>query len=150
MQEKFSCAIDELERLWTVDSTRADSSFFSKITYAANGGNDTTRFVKWALKGVERYPDHQDILNAANRAYGMTGDADNAIASARKLMVINPYDPAPVKYLVFCFTWGAFVATFVSYLLNTGMLRVFSGFMSEVGAAGAAAVVVAPLVEESM
>jgi tetratricopeptide (TPR) repeat protein len=100
MQEKWSCAIDELEKLWTVDSTRADSSFFSKITYAANGGNDTTRFVKWALKGVERYPDHQDILNAANRAYGMTGDADNAIASARKLMVINPYDPAPVNRTV--------------------------------------------------
>lgn len=100
MQEKYSCAIDELERLWTVDSTRADSSFFSKITYAANGGNDTTRFVKWALKGVERYPDHQDILNAANRAYGITGDAENAIASARKLMVINPYDPAPVNRTV--------------------------------------------------
>jgi tetratricopeptide (TPR) repeat protein len=100
MQEKFSCAIDELEKLWQVDSTRADSSFFSKITYAANGGNDTTRFVKWALKGVERYPDHQDILNAANRAYGMTGDAENAIASARKLMVINPYDPAPVNRTV--------------------------------------------------
>lgn len=100
MQEKYSCAIDELERLWTVDSTRADSSFFSKITYAANHGNDTTRFVKWALKGVARYPDHQDILNAANRAYGITGDADNAIASARKLMVINPYDPAPVNRTV--------------------------------------------------
>jgi tetratricopeptide (TPR) repeat protein len=100
MQEKYSCAIDELERLWTVDSTRADSSFFSKITYATLGGNDTTRFVKWALKGVERYPDHQDILNAANRAYGMTGDADNAIATARKLLVINPYDPAPVNRTV--------------------------------------------------
>ena len=100
MQEKYSCAIDELEKLWSVDSTRADSSFFSKITYAANGGNDTTRFVKWALKGVERYPDHQDILNAANRAYGITGDADNAIASARKLMVINQYDPSPVNRTV--------------------------------------------------
>jgi tetratricopeptide (TPR) repeat protein len=100
MQEKYSCAIDELERLWTNDSTRADSSFFSKITYATLGGNDTTRFVKWALKGVEKYPEHLDILNAANRAYGMTGDADMAIASARKLLEINPYDPAPVNRTV--------------------------------------------------
>ncbi len=96
MQEKYDCAIDELERLWQVDSTRADSSFFSKITYATWNGSDTTRFIAWAIKGVERYPNHQEILEAATRAYALQGDADNAIASVRKVLEINPYDLTPL------------------------------------------------------
>lgn len=96
MQEKYDCAIDELERLWQVDSTRADSSFFSKITYATWNGADTTRFIAWAIKGVERYPDHQEILEAATRAYALQGDADNAIASVKKVLAINPYDLTPL------------------------------------------------------
>lgn len=96
MQEKYECAIDELERLWQVDSTRADSSFFSKITYATWNGSDTTRFVKWAVMGVERYPDHQEILDAATRAYALQGDADKAIDAVRRLVAINPYDLTPL------------------------------------------------------
>jgi tetratricopeptide (TPR) repeat protein len=97
MQEKYSCAVDELERLWNVDSTRADSSFFAKITYAARFGDDTVRFVKWATKGIERYPDHQGILEEAARAYAMSGDADNAVVATRKLLVLNPYDADPIR-----------------------------------------------------
>lgn len=97
MQEKYDCAIDELERLWEVDSTRADSSFFSKITYAARFGEDTVRFVKWASLGVSRYPDHQGILEEAARAFAMTGDAENAIKATRKLLVLNPYDTEPIR-----------------------------------------------------
>lgn len=96
MQEKYSCAIDELERLWTVDSTRADSSFFSKITYATLNGADTTRFIKWAQLGVERYPEHQEILDAASRAYVMSGDPERAIAISLKLFEKNPYDLNPI------------------------------------------------------
>src|SRR5690606_11631197 len=96
MQEKYECAIDELERLWQVDSTRADSSFFSKITYATWNGSDTMRFITWAVKGVERYPEHQEILDAATRAYALQGDADNAISAVRRLIAINPYDMTPL------------------------------------------------------
>lgn len=34
---------------------------------------------------------------------------------------LDRYEPEPVKYLAFCFAWGACVATFVSYLVNTGV-----------------------------
>lgn len=89
-QEKFDCAVRELERLFEVDSTRADTAFFSKITYAAGLAEDTTSYVKWAGKAVERYPDHQPLLEEAARAYGWAGDAENTIAITRRLLAIEP------------------------------------------------------------
>jgi RsiW-degrading membrane proteinase PrsW (M82 family) len=60
---------------------------------------------------------------------------------------LDRYDPEPVKYVVFCFTWGAFVATFVAYLVNTGVAALLKhNHLSE----NLVAVLCAPLVEESM
>ncbi|MCW6007910.1 PrsW family intramembrane metalloprotease [Micromonospora sp. CPCC 205371] len=58
---------------------------------------------------------------------------------------LDRYEPEPIKYLVFCFTWGAFVATLASLLVNSG-----SAFLFErVGIPDAlVAVLVAPFIEE--
>ncbi len=96
-QEKFSCAVDELERLFQVDSTRADTAYFSKINYAARLADDTTRYAKWAEKGIARYPDNATLLDDANRAYGWAGNAEGAIATARKLMDLDPENLEPVQ-----------------------------------------------------
>jgi RsiW-degrading membrane proteinase PrsW (M82 family) len=60
---------------------------------------------------------------------------------------LDRYEPEPVKYLAFCFAWGAFVATFVAFLVNTGvgMLADKFGFPEAL-----VAVLCAPLVEETM
>jgi tetratricopeptide (TPR) repeat protein len=89
-QEKFDCAVVELERLFDVDSTRADTAFYSKINYAARLAEDTTAYLKWAVNGVTKYPDHQGMLEDAARAYGWVGDAENTIAVTRRLLVIDP------------------------------------------------------------
>jgi RsiW-degrading membrane proteinase PrsW (M82 family) len=34
---------------------------------------------------------------------------------------LDRYEPEPVKYLAFCFAWGACVATFVALVVNTGV-----------------------------
>ncbi|HEX6500380.1 MAG TPA: PrsW family intramembrane metalloprotease [Micromonosporaceae bacterium] len=60
---------------------------------------------------------------------------------------LDRYEPEPVKYLLFCFAWGAFVATSVALAVNTGGAWLFR----HVGLPDAlVAVVVAPVIEESM
>lgn len=99
VQEKLQCAIDELERMFTIDSTRADTNFYSKITYATRFANDTARFVKWAAKGIEKYPDHVDLLKEAAQAYAMSGNVESSVTVVKKLLTINPDDTDPLRTL---------------------------------------------------
>src|ERR671928_120231 len=39
---------------------------------------------------------------------------------------LDRYEPEPVKYLAFCFGWGACVATAVALAVNTGASRLFT------------------------
>jgi tetratricopeptide (TPR) repeat protein len=96
VQEKYRCAIDELERMWNIDSTRADTSYFTKITYAAGVGGDTTALLRWAEKGAQRYPQNTALLTELNRAYAMTGNVEGTVRTARELVMLEPtrLDPA--------------------------------------------------------
>jgi RsiW-degrading membrane proteinase PrsW (M82 family) len=60
---------------------------------------------------------------------------------------LDRYEPEPVRYLAFCFGWGACVATAVALLANTKAADLFEhlGLPSSM-----VAVLVAPFVEESM
>jgi protease PrsW len=59
---------------------------------------------------------------------------------------LDRYEPEPVSYLAFCFAWGAFVATLISFVVNTG-----AGILAERADYPEAlvAVVSAPIVEET-
>jgi RsiW-degrading membrane proteinase PrsW (M82 family) len=60
---------------------------------------------------------------------------------------LDRYEPEPVKYLIFCFAWGAAVATAVALAVNTGAAWLFD----KMGLPEAlVAVLVAPFIEESM
>jgi RsiW-degrading membrane proteinase PrsW (M82 family) len=60
---------------------------------------------------------------------------------------LDRYEPEPVRYLAFCFAWGAAVATAVALAVNTGAALLFD----KLGLPDAlVAVLVAPFVEESM
>ncbi|GIF24161.1 RsiW-degrading membrane proteinase PrsW (M82 family) [Actinoplanes tereljensis] len=60
---------------------------------------------------------------------------------------LDRYEPEPVRYLAFCFVWGAAVATAVALLVNT----VTSIWFEKWGLPDAlVAVLVAPFIEESM
>jgi len=62
-------------------------------------------------------------------------------------MWLDRYEPEPTSYLAFCLLWGAFVATYAALNANTGMSELFKhlGISQDL-----VAVVVAPIVEESM
>jgi RsiW-degrading membrane proteinase PrsW (M82 family) len=58
---------------------------------------------------------------------------------------LDRYEPEPIKYLVFCFSWGAAVSTYASLNVNTLASRVFeSAGLSD----SLVAVLVAPFIEE--
>ncbi|MDI6103891.1 PrsW family intramembrane metalloprotease [Actinoplanes sp. NEAU-A12] len=60
---------------------------------------------------------------------------------------LDRYDPQPSRYLIFCFTWGAAVATLTALRVNIGFAAVFQA----VGLPDAlVAVLVAPFIEETM
>ncbi|TBL31262.1 PrsW family intramembrane metalloprotease, partial [Verrucosispora sp. SN26_14.1] len=58
---------------------------------------------------------------------------------------LDRYEPEPLKYLVFCFAWGAFVSTSISLLVN----ETAANWFDDQGLpAGLTAVLVAPFIEE--
>ncbi len=60
---------------------------------------------------------------------------------------LDRYEPEPLRYLAFCFAWGAAIATSIALLVNTGAAWLFD----KIGLPEAlVAVLVAPFIEESM
>ncbi len=116
---KVKCAIDALEQVYALDTTKADTMFYSKITYAASrpsvestikvkidsAGNtkdsvviipDTARFVKWARMGVAKYPNRAILLGQLAEAYSVAGPIDSSVSVTKRLMTVDSSDVSPV------------------------------------------------------
>jgi tetratricopeptide (TPR) repeat protein len=102
----FKCSVDALEQSYSVDSTKADTLFVTKIlafseqrladTNPRATAADTARYVKWAQFGAKKYPNSVPALQALSKAYGMTGQVDSTIAVAQRLVAANPQDVTPL------------------------------------------------------
>ncbi|HET9134936.1 MAG TPA: hypothetical protein VFN90_11565 [Gemmatimonadales bacterium] len=88
--ENYKCAVTELERAFQIDSTRADTLFYKKILFAAQQQPDTAAFLKWSLKGVEKFPSDIDILEGLSRAYVLAGNTDSTVAVVQRLVQLDP------------------------------------------------------------
>ncbi len=127
--EKTRCAIEALERVYELDTTKADTTFFTKITFAASrpslevkamvdtagkvippsqgGVRDTTvavadslRFLKWAQRGHEKYPDNVVLLGQLAEAYSLAGPVDSAVSVTKQLMAKDSSDMSPVLRVI--------------------------------------------------
>jgi tetratricopeptide (TPR) repeat protein len=102
----FKCSVDALEQSYTVDSTKADTMFITKIlafseqrladTNPRATQADTARYVKWAQFGARKYPNNPATLQARMKAYGITGQTDSMVAAAQALYAANPQDATPL------------------------------------------------------
>jgi tetratricopeptide (TPR) repeat protein len=98
-ENNFKCAVDALESLYTIDSTKADSTFFTKITvFAAQPPEapDTARLIKWARAGVNKYPTNVTLMNQLLGGYAMKGEMDSAVSLATRLVDLDTTTAAPV------------------------------------------------------
>lgn len=128
--EKTRCAIEALEKVYELDPTKADTTYFTKITFAASrpslvvhgrvdstgkvisggtagGARDTTmavvdslRFLKWAQKGHEKYPENAVLLGQLAEAYSRAGPVDSAVSVTKQLMAKDSSDMTPVLRVI--------------------------------------------------
>jgi tetratricopeptide (TPR) repeat protein len=116
---KNKCAVDALEQVYALDSTKADTTFFTKITFAASRPStvetikvkvdsagttkdslvtvpDTARFVKWARMGEAKYPGSAILIGQLAEAYSVSGQIDSSVAVTKRLMRVDSSDVSPV------------------------------------------------------
>jgi tetratricopeptide (TPR) repeat protein len=82
----FKCAVDALETMYTTDSTKADTLFFTKISVAAQEGGDVARLVKWSQIGARKYPNNSTLLSYLNKAYALAGPPDSVISVTNRII----------------------------------------------------------------
>ena len=97
----FKCAVDALETMYAVDSTKADTLFFTKISAAAAEGEkpDSVRLLKWSQAGVRKYPDNPTLLGYLNRAYSMSGPVDSVISTTNRIIAKDTTETGVVAAL---------------------------------------------------
>ena len=82
----FACALGALEKMYAIDSTKADTLFFTKMTAAAVEAADTARLLQWAQIGSRKYPGNLELLNYLNQAYVMTKQLDSSSAVTHRIL----------------------------------------------------------------
>lgn len=95
--EKNKCALEALEQVYALDSTKADTLFYQKILFVAS--QDSTQpqpYVKWARAATTKYDQNAYFLGELVRAYGYAGDVDNLVATTRRLVAVDKSDLQPV------------------------------------------------------
>jgi tetratricopeptide (TPR) repeat protein len=118
---KNKCAIDALEQVFALDSTKADTTFFTKITFASSRPvrldtlhipadtlgtrpahdsvvaiADNERFLKWSRLGVAKYPNNAILIGQLAQAYSVAGPVDSAVAVTKRLMTVDSSDVTQV------------------------------------------------------
>ncbi|MEO8449012.1 MAG: hypothetical protein ABI647_04425 [Gemmatimonadota bacterium] len=94
--EKYPCAIEALEQVYAIDSTKADTLFYTKMTFAASRQPDTLRMLKWAVAGSQKYPNNGILLGQLVQAYGFAGPIDSLVGATKRLMQKDTTDVGPV------------------------------------------------------
>jgi tetratricopeptide (TPR) repeat protein len=88
-RENYSGALDDLEQIVDLDSTKADSSFYIKFLVFASQKPDSTRLVKWSSAALHRFPDNQTLLKQVAAAYAQVGQADSLVPVLGKLVAVD-------------------------------------------------------------
>lgn len=98
--EDFTCAVDALEQAFAVDSARADSLFYNKISVAATQRPDTARLLKWAQRGSNKYPNSATMLDHLVTAYSYAGPVDSSISAVKRLYAVDSSDMRPALKVI--------------------------------------------------
>jgi len=87
-REDYNGALDDLDQIALIDSTRADSTFYVKylVTATASEKPDTARIVKFASRAVHKFPDNITLLKQSIGAYSMVGRNDSLFPALQSLV----------------------------------------------------------------
>jgi hypothetical protein len=89
--------VDALEKVFELDTLKADTLFFAKMAYAVSlPPIDTARFIKWTRMGVTKFPRHGFLLSKLAEAYSVAGPVDSALVVTQRLIAVDSSDVTPV------------------------------------------------------
>ncbi len=102
-ENNYKCAVDALESLYAIDSTKADSNFYMKIAAVASQppeSPDTARLIQWAQAGVNKNPTNSTLVSQLLGAYALRGEADSMVSVANRLLAIDTTTVAPALLVI--------------------------------------------------
>ncbi len=85
-RENYSGALDDLEQIIVLDSTRADSTFYVKYLVFASQKPDSARLVHWSSLALKKFPDNVTLIRQAAGAYAQVGLPDSLAGSLNLLV----------------------------------------------------------------
>lgn len=98
--DDYPCAVTELEKVYAIDPSKADSAFFLKIAVFASQQPDTVRLLKWTRLGVSKYPDNASLLDYLVKAYSYAGPVDSLVAVTKRYIAVDSSEVTPVLVAV--------------------------------------------------
>jgi tetratricopeptide (TPR) repeat protein len=102
-ENNYKCAVDALESLYAIDSTKADSNFYMKVAAVASQpaeSPDTVRLIRWAQSGVSKYPTNSTLVSQLLGAYALRSEVDSMVSVARRLLAIDTTNVAPALLVI--------------------------------------------------
>jgi tetratricopeptide (TPR) repeat protein len=88
-RENYSGALNDLEQIASLDSTRADSTYYIKYMVTAGVQPDTVRLAKYASLAASRFPGNLTILKQVAGAYSTLGMSDSLLVALRVLLPLD-------------------------------------------------------------
>jgi tetratricopeptide (TPR) repeat protein len=87
-RENYNGALDDLDQIAQLDSTRADSTFYVKYLVTATASNqpDTARIIKYASLATRKFPDNTTLLKQAMSGFAQVGANDSLLTALNQLI----------------------------------------------------------------
>ncbi|MHB1328268.1 MAG: tetratricopeptide repeat protein [Gemmatimonadales bacterium] len=95
--EKNLCAIEALEQVFTLDSTKMDTLNLQKMLFITSRDSATApAYLKWSQRAVGKFPTNGYFLGELASAYALTGPVDSLVAVTRRLVAADKSNLTPV------------------------------------------------------
>ncbi len=95
--EKNQCALEALEHVFTLDTTKMDTLNLQKMLFIASRDSaQAPAYLKWSQRAVGKFPNNGYFLGELASAYALTGPVDSLVAVTRRLVAADKSDLTPV------------------------------------------------------
>ena len=95
-QSKYTCAVNALEQMLAIDSTKGDSTFFIRLTVTAGMQPDSAALaqqaIKWGQIGLRKYPGNPTLLGQLLTLYSTKQMWDSVVAFTGRVMALDSTD----------------------------------------------------------
>ncbi len=88
-RENYSGALDDLEHIVELDSTRGDSTFYVKYLVFASQKPDTARLVRWAARALGKFPENLTLIKQSVGAYSQVGASESLLRALNLLVKLD-------------------------------------------------------------